>query len=261
MEKKVIFFDIDGTLFDPKTKSVLPSTQKALKLLKENPNIDIYLSTGRSYDTLGSINDYLDYFDGLNLSNGQEIYIDHHKEYGPFFEKEVLKKLLDFSLKNHNPLGIISKDEVVMNFTTAESYQSFTSYIKKEVRDLNYAPYDINKEVIQVWLFATNEEIALYQKEIPELNFLNWGKYGADIIPQNASKARGIEHIQKVKGYLSENMYAIGDGDNDVSMFKAVKTSIAMGNGSIKAKENATMITDDISNDGLYNALKKLNLI
>ena len=56
-------------------------------------------------------------------------------------------------------------------------------------------------------------------------------------------------------------MYAIGDGDNDVEMFKVVKTSIAMGNGSTKAKESATFITDDISNDGLYKAFKKINLI
>jgi hydroxymethylpyrimidine pyrophosphatase-like HAD family hydrolase len=56
-------------------------------------------------------------------------------------------------------------------------------------------------------------------------------------------------------------MYAFGDGDNDVMMFKCVGTSVAMGNGSIKAKENASFITDDISDDGLYNALKKLNLI
>ena len=34
-----------------------------------------------------------------------------------------------------------------------------------------------------------------------------------------------------------------------------------MGNGSLKAKANATFVTDDISDDGLYKALEKLNLL
>ncbi len=261
MDKLAIFFDIDGTLFDSKTKSVLPKTKYVLDQFKENPNIDIYLSTGRSLETLGSIKEYDHYFNGMNLSNGQELLIDGKKEYGEPFNKEVLKRLLDTSVKRNNPLGIILKDEIVMNFITEESYHNFTTYIKKEVRNLNFEPFDLNQDVIQIWIFATNEELKFYKKEFPELFILNWGSYGADIVPLGASKARGIKHIQSLKGYKFENMYAIGDGDNDVSMFSAVKTSIAMGNGSKKAKESATFITDDISDDGLYNAFVRLNLI
>lgn len=261
MNKIAIFFDIDGTLFDSKTKSVLPKTKYVLENFKNNPNIDIYLSTGRSYETLGSIKAYEDYFNGMNLSNGQEILIDNNKVYGEALNVDVLKRLFDTSVKRQNSLGIILKDEIVMNFITEESYKNFTTFIKKEVKNLDYAPFDFSKEVIQIWIFATNEELELYKKEFPELSFLNWGNYGADIIPSGASKARGIKHIQSLKGYKFENMYAIGDGDNDVEMFKVVKTSIAMGNGSTKAKESATFITDDISNDGLYKAFKKINLI
>lgn len=53
----------------------------------------------------------------------------------------------------------------------------------------------------------------------------------------------------------------LANGDNDAFMFKEVGTSVAMGNGSMLAKKSATMITDDISNDGLYKAIKKLNLL
>lgn len=259
--KKALFFDIDGTIFDGKTRSVLPSTLKALDILKEKEDTDIYLSTGRSFETLGMIKNYIKYFSGLNLSNGQEIVINNKFNYGKFFDKDVLKEFLDESVKMNTPLGIILKDEIVMNFITEESTKCFTTYIKSDVRNLDFEPFDLSQDVIQIWLFATNEEIDILKSKFPSLSFLNWGSYGADVVPFGSSKARGIKHIKELMGYKLENMYAFGDGDNDIEMFKCVGTSVAMGNACLKAKENATFITDDISDDGLYNALKKLNLI
>ena len=45
-ERKALFFDIDGTLFDGNTKSVLPSSIDMLNQLKTHPDYDLYLSTG-----------------------------------------------------------------------------------------------------------------------------------------------------------------------------------------------------------------------
>lgn len=260
-DRKALFFDIDGTLFDGKTKSVLPSTVKLLNELKEKGIYDLYLSSGRSLDTLGSMEKYKDYFIGYNLTNGQEIHINNKTYYGDMIDKDVLKRLLKVSEERNNPLGLILKDDIIMNFITEESTYTFTTYIKATVKNLDHQPFDLNNEVMQVWLFAKNEDLEYYRNEFKELRLLNWGSYGADVIPHDASKARGIKHIQSIMGYKIENMYAFGDGDNDTFMFEAVGTSVAMGNGSKKAKEKATFITEDISNDGLYLAAKRLNLI
>lgn len=260
-DRIALFFDIDGTLFDGKTKSILPSTLKALEILKNKENTDIYLSTGRSHETLGMMKSYSQYFRGMNLSNGQEIMIDGKFNYGEIFDKDVLSRLLDVSVKMNTPMGLILKNEIVMNFITEASTYCFTTYIRNDVKNLNFEPFDLNQDVIQIWLFATNDEIDEMKKSFPELSFLKWGNYGADVIPKGASKARGIKHIQELMDYKLENMYAFGDGDNDVQMFKNVGTSVAMGNGSLKAKANATFVTDDISEDGLYKALLKLNLL
>jgi hydroxymethylpyrimidine pyrophosphatase-like HAD family hydrolase len=44
-------------------------------------------------------------------------------------------------------------------------------------------------------------------------------------------------------------------------MLSYVPNSIAMGNGHQKAKEVATYVTDHVNENGIYNAMKKLNLI
>lgn len=260
-DRIALFFDIDGTLFDEATKSVLPSTIKMLDELKSKGIYDLYLSTGRSLETLGKINEYKEYFTGMNLTNGQEIYINGKTYYGDMFDKEVLTRLLKASEERNNPLGLILKDDIIMNFITEESTYTFTTYIKATVTNLDHKPFDLSRDVMQVWLFAKNEDIEHYKEEFMDVLFLNWGHYGADVIPFGASKARGINHIKSIMGYKKENMYAFGDGDNDTFMFEAVGTSVAMGNGSKLAKAKATFITDDISEDGLYNAVKRLKLI
>ena len=176
-------------------------------------------------------------------------------------DKKVIEQLLKRASENNISLGLILKDDIVINFFTEESYHNFTNYIKAQVKNLNHQPFDTSKEVLQIWLFASNDIVDEYRKEFTTLDFIDWGNYGADVLPRGLSKANGIKKIADIMGYQKENMYAFGDGDNDAFMFKEVGTSVAMGNGSMLAKKNATMITDDISNDGLYKAIKKLNLL
>ncbi len=260
-DKLALFFDIDGTLFHGKTKSVLPSTIYCLEKLKNNPNVDMYLSTGRSYSTLGKLKGYIDYFTGLNLTNGQEIYVGGKKISESYLDKDVVKSLLEISEEMNTPLGLITSNDIVMNFFTPRSEDNFTTYIRRDVTNLDHAPFDINIPVMQIWLFATNEEIEIIRTKVENATFLNWGRYGADVISLDSSKANGIVKIQNIFGYKFENLYAFGDGDNDAKMFDVVKTSVAMGNGSQLAKEHATFVTDKIIDDGLYKALVKLGLV
>lgn len=259
--KIALFFDIDGTLFDGNTRTIMPSTIKLLELLSKNDRYDLYLSTGRSYETLGTIKKYLHYFKGLNLSNGQEIYLNGELIKESFIEKDYIKDILEKSVIRNTPIGLITKDEIEINFITDEGSQYFSTFIKLDVKNLNYGEFDLNKGVYQLWLFANNEMIEKYQKEFQNLEIIKWGSYGADVIPLNASKAKGIKYIQDLMKYELNNMYAFGDGDNDAKMFKAVGTSVAMGNASDLAKKNSTFITDNIEQDGLYNACLKLKLI
>ena len=66
-----------------------------------------------------------------------------------------------------------------------------------------------------------------------------------------------IEHYGIDK---SETM-AFGDGQNDVDMFAAVGTAVAMGNACRAAKEAADYITDPVDEDGIWNALKHFGVL
>ena len=54
---------------------------------------------------------------------------------------------------------------------------------------------------------------------------------------------------------------AFGDNGNDIPMFLKAGLSICMGNGSDEVKRIADYVTDNIWDDGLYNALKYYKFI
>lgn len=54
---------------------------------------------------------------------------------------------------------------------------------------------------------------------------------------------------------------AIGDGFNDIKMLEGAALSIAMGNAPKEIKDISDYVTDDIYEDGVFNALKHFNLI
>lgn len=87
------------------------------------------------------------------------------------------------------------KDDIVINFFTEESYHNFTNYIKAQVKNLNHQPFDTSKEVLQIWLFASNDIVDEYRKEFTTLDFIDWGNYGADVLPRGLSKANGIKKL------------------------------------------------------------------
>lgn len=80
-------------------------------------------------------------------------------------------------------------------------------------------------------------------------------------VPKGFSKASGIRFVCEKLGIAHENTYAFGDSVNDVEMLKYVAHGIAMGNGTEEAKQASDYVTDDIHENGIYNACRHFSLI
>ena len=78
---------------------------------------------------------------------------------------------------------------------------------------------------------------------------------------KDQTKATGIIHLIEYLNIKREDTIAFGDGHNDSEMIQYCNIGIAMGNAIQKVKDVSDYITDDIDNDGIYNAMKKFNLI
>ena len=161
--KKVLFFDVDGTLLTPKKRIVEPSTLEVLKQLSNNPDIDLYLSSGRGRDTLNDVEHIVPYFTGLNLANGGHIIIGD-KTYYDFIDKDLVKNVVTFMIKNkisfsastlHGNLRMYFNDEIKVSF---DRNVPGPYILLKEEDDFYFS------EVIQFWLLGNNEEKASRNK-------------------------------------------------------------------------------------------------
>jgi Cof subfamily protein (haloacid dehalogenase superfamily) len=255
--KKIVFFDIDGTLLDQEKK--LPrSTKKAIQLLKEN-GVFVAIATGRAPFMFTSLKKELD-IDSFVSFNGQYVVFENEAIYkNPLKQSELERFLLDTKTNEH-PL-------IFMNELTMKATTHYHPYIETSMGSLLFPHPDedksffVDNEIYQSLLFCKEDEEKFYFENFSEFDFIRWHPYSVDILPKGGSKAEGIKKMIDRLGFDLKDVYAFGDGLNDLEMLKAVGTGVAMGNDVHEAKAIANLVTTDVSDDGIWNGLKELQLI
>ena len=277
MNHKLLFIDIDGTLFDH-AKDAIPESAKNAILSAKSKGHKIFLSTGRPYADIDQ--EILNFpLDGMIVSCGAVVYVDNKPIYCKTYPQKELISLIQFMLDNN--IGF-SLDGIHKNYLTEEAFNCLSSLMFKNNEDseLSHAMMAKNncfpfedmkeedlKEVVKISIFTKNKESCekLFQK-IPEslTGFMYKNKhlnlYNGEISIKGITKATGLK---KITTYLSKNIkdtIAIGDSLNDLDILQEAGLSICMGNGTDECKEIADFTTKHISDDGLAYALKYFNL-
>lgn len=277
MNHKLLFIDIDGTLFDH-AKDAIPESAKNAILSAKSKGHKIFLSTGRPYADIDQ--EILNFpLDGMIVSCGAVVYVDNKPIYCKTYPQKELISLIQFMLDNN--IGF-SLDGIRKNYLTEEAFNCLSSLMFKNNEDSelsrammaknNCFPFEDMKEedlkeVVKISIFTKNKESCekLFQK-IPEslTGFMYKNKhlnlYNGEISIKGITKATGLK---KITTYLSKNIkdtIAIGDSLNDLDILQEAGLSICMGNGADECKEIADFTTKHISDDGLAYALKHFNL-
>lgn len=277
MNHKLLFIDIDGTLFDH-AKDAIPESAKNAILSAKSKGHKIFLSTGRPYADIDQ--EILNFpLDGMIVSCGAVVYVDNKPIYCKTYPQKELISLIQFMLDNN--IGF-SLDGIHKNYLTEEAFNCLSSLMFKNNEDSelsrammaknNCFPFEDMKEedlkeVVKISIFTKNKESCekLFQK-IPEslVGFMYKNKhlnlYNGEISIKGITKATGLK---KITTYLSKNIkdtIAIGDSLNDLDILQEAGLSICMGNGTDECKEIADFTTKHISDDGLAYALKYFNL-
>ncbi len=87
---------------------------------------------------------------------------------------------------------------------------------------------------------------------------LSDSQYAYHINSSGIDKCTGFTEVMKRLSILKDDVIAIGDSATDIPLFKAAKTSIALGNASEQVKSEATMTVSANAGDGVLEALDKL---
>lgn len=264
---KLLAIDMDGTLLDDK-KEISPRNQQALRQVAE-AGIMVVLCTGRP---LSGIQPYFDelkltyspYAIGnngcLTLSTDDWSILSYQST--PLAHVEQLVKLLEefpslnlvlFTPHANYALGkelneATKKDAIIessiLYHTDLETFSSLN--IPVLVPIFMGEPEELDR--LQM---AYDNELAENFQPVRSLN------YAFEALPRGVNKASALAELTEKLGISSEEVMAIGDGNNDIEMLQWAGLGIAMGNATPSLLKFADDITDSHNESGLAKAIEK----
>jgi len=256
---KAVFFDIDGTLLSHRTNSVPASALRALEALRQK-GILTFMATGRHISMLRQLKALEGLrFDGVVSLNGQYCCDESGIIYHCPLETSAVAALLDYLKAHPHPCILVEADRMYINFHNA-LVEQVQAAIHSEMPELGDLDRGYTQPIYQAILYMSEENLAKLPP-LPGIKLTRWNLGGADLIPAKGGKAAGITKLLEHYGIQKSETMAFGDGENDVDMFRAVGTAVAMGNACAEAKEAADYVTDDIDRDGIWNDLKHFGIL
>ncbi|GCF92732.1 putative phosphatase YkrA [Enterococcus florum] len=257
MEKKYIFFDIDGTLTDRKTDQIVPSAQRALEQLQANGHF-VAIATGRAHYKAAPFMEEIG-LENMVCCGGGGLVREHKLLRNKPLEIEKARALIHQAEELGYGMLIMLEDSIKV-WAKDDKFREQVGE-RQEVTEYVFDPdldVDSLEEIYKIYISISKEEehrLTLkdtigYLRFVPEY-----------LIFQYDDKYSGIvEMMQLVGGELSD-VVVFGDDTNDLVMFHPQWTNIAMGNAPQELKDKADYVTQPNVNDGIFKACRKFGWI
>ena len=260
----LLFFDIDGTLFDENRKlpaSVLPSLTQA----RENGHY-LFINTGR---TLCNRDHRLDGFplDGWIMGCGTRILFRgktlKSTEYDP------ARSLLLRSVFLEQRIPAVYECDTALYFDPLGPEHPAIPLFLDFARNAGIARMISDKDpefrAVKMFCFSSPGPIRSIVEKTAALGMpytaIDRGEGRWEMVPAACSKGTGMDLIRKTLGLPVEACYAFGDSHNDMAMFAHAGHSIAMGNAPEDVKAACSWVTARPEEDGIRKALIHFGLI
>ncbi|MFS1663214.1 Cof-type HAD-IIB family hydrolase [Streptococcus sp. zg-JUN1979] len=263
---KLIAIDLDGTLFNSH-KKVTTANQNALAKARQK-GVKVVITTGRPLKAIGNL------LEELNLVSDEDYCITFNgglvqKTTGDILDKSALSyQDLETIYAHLEPLGLpfdVLSDGIVYSlpskgnhslYPTANPMLTFVALERFEdiPRDVTY-----NKVV-------TVTEAAFLDQQLTKLEAEIFEQYEAfksrdiifEIMPKGVHKASGLAQLCQHLAYDSNQVMAIGDEENDISMIEWAGLGVAMANATDKVKQIADQVTTKTNEaSGVAEAIEK----
>lgn len=261
---KLIAIDLDDTLLNKK-KEISSRNVSAINNAVTN-NVKIVLATGRPYFRVKPI------LEKLNLLDDNQVVVTLNGGY--ICNATNNKTLYENVLNNQDIVKII---EVINNtklcFNAYCGDNIYTEKLEEKIKELPV--YDgIN------FIFKSNDELKHlnYAHKIIVAssadNITKHKNYIVDklndytvvqstpnfleVLPNNTTKGIGLQEIANIFNYSKDEIMAIGDAENDISMLEFAKYKVAMKNANDSVKKIANFITKSCEEDGVAFAIEKV---
>ncbi|MCX6754510.1 MAG: HAD-IIB family hydrolase [Candidatus Nomurabacteria bacterium] len=248
INKKIIAFDLDGTLAESKQHLEGDMSELICLLAKEKI---VVIITGGSFEQFKkqflpflkiSDNDEFIVYKNLILlstSGSQRYQYDEKskdwimtdiKEFPEGVKNDVIKSLNNIiSSSNYDIGSVVEGDMVIEDRLTQITMSALGQHAPIELKKL-WDPEQVKRQEIK----------RLLESELPDVSIIIGGTTSLDILPKGFDKAKGLIRLLNKLEMTKEDMIFMGDaifpGGNDYSVYEAGIESIKVS-GPIESKE------------------------
>ena len=262
MNKKVIFLDCDGTLFDvPRNMNkASDKTRYAIKELIKNGHL-VFIASGRCKCLLPD--DVVDLNpSGFITTNGAYAYMGDTVIFENPLKQESVQLLIDYCRENNGLCFLENQDYIYIRSLDDPLYLEFVDGwgVKHEIFKTDLST---NKWYLMMSAFRSEDECIRFENKLSDKLDIRrqYGFTSFDVSEYGIDKGLGVRKVLEYLNIDKKDAYAFGDGLNDLEMLQAVGESYAMENGNPKLKALAKNIAPDVLDDGFYQIMIQDGLI
>jgi Cof subfamily protein (haloacid dehalogenase superfamily) len=267
---KLLVLDIDGTLIN-KSGLISPADRDSIIAVKQK-GISVVLCTGRATGASLNIIHELG-LDGPHIFFDGTLVYDPQKDieiYARPLPLDILDQITNYALREGLPLDLFSRNKF---FVIEESWRT---KIRSEFFNIQATVADLRsiwktEKIVKGGLAVkTPGEIAAVKKmavffygrinltwtvtpAYPDIQFIN-------ITDSGSSKGKALKALCSHLSLPIEQVCAIGDGLNDISLLYNAGLGVAMQNAPDELKAVADYVTCDVENSGVSEALHRFLL-
>ena len=272
---RMIAIDLDGTLLSP-AGEVTPRTKEAVhRALRAG--LLVCFATGRNMTESQMVLDAVAHYDtavfvgGAMVMDTKQRTTLHRTAMQPDLAREVCLTLEELghaalALQDTGLAGVdyLITDGVELNLATSQ-WMRVTHASVHKTADLATAAHE---HTMRVGIVAPPDETAKVQAALMAqfdgrivCHSIHVPAYGVDVLEvfdPAVNKWEGILHVARRRGILPQQIIAVGDDVNDLTMLKNAGLGVAMGNAKPEAIAAADRVISRNDADGLAEFLEEL---
>jgi Cof subfamily protein (haloacid dehalogenase superfamily) len=253
-EIQLVLTDFDGTVAEVGKHVVSDKVRQAV-IACENKGVRMVPVTGRFHALAKPVLELLGFEDLGIFDNGASIMNAKTGEvvWSQWLEPARVKQLAElFVPVSHR-----------IDYTPDHDYH----YVAPDENDRIALISESTSHVFGLMRKENAEAVAEQLKQIPDITFYTAPDtdgdeeyVGIQVNHASANKFHGVEALRKIVDVAKEHTLAIGDGDNDISLFENAGLKIAMGNATELLKAQADYVVGSVTEDGFAEAMERFVL-
>ncbi|MES9738470.1 HAD family hydrolase [Peribacillus frigoritolerans] len=277
MANKAIVLDLDGTTLNERN-TVNETLEQYIGELRESGKL-IFIATGR---TLEEVRDVLPAgmeADGMVTANGMSVFIGKEQIVEHALSTELVEELVAKAGAEEIFYEVHPNEGTRMALLKDKDYMVKQGLIPKPgtvdenewlsrqdaVEDkIRWSEQLDIKSIAKIYFFSNEmNTIRKWKAELGKIKQYNAfttassTHHNVEVTVEGITKATGVQLLLKHFQLAPEEILAVGDGENDLPLFKLAGHCVAMKNATDLVKEQADEVTEySYREDGLYRFLK-----